>query len=305
MLITAPSLLPSFAWSLALLGGLATNSHAGAGPENSSPPSKEAIGARAQARRATSQPAEKNSTERWVSLFNGRNLDGWYTFLQQHGKNHDPDHVITIEDGAIHLYKDATDASKVVMGYIGTEKEYGDYHLRVQYRWGTKKFEPRYTLKRDAGLYYHIIGPDAVWPRALQFQIQQTDVGDLIALYGFAVDTWIDPRTRTAQEPTYQEKEHGGEPRVLGGGKGIAYQKRLPGDFELDGWNTIEVIARGDTTTHVLNGHIVNQGKNVRLVSTDNSGSTRPITRGRIALEIEAAELFFRKIELRELGGGK
>ena len=135
----------------------------------------------------------------WVPLFNGRNLDGWYTFLQKHGKNSDPDRVITIEDGTIHLYKDAADESHVVMGYIGTEKEYGNYHFRLQYRWGTKKFEPRYKLKRDAGLYYHILGPDAVWPRALQFQIEQTNVGDLIALHGIAVDTWIDPKTRTRE----------------------------------------------------------------------------------------------------------
>ena len=101
----------------------------------------------------------------FTPLFNGRDLAGWYTFLQKHGKNSDPDHVITIEDGAIHLYKHAADGEHVVMGYIATEKEYGDYHLRLQYRWGAKKFQPRYAMKRDAGIYYHILGPDAVWPR--------------------------------------------------------------------------------------------------------------------------------------------
>ena len=144
------------------------------------------------------------SSGHWIPLFNGRNLDGWYTFLQKHGKNSDPDHVITIEDGAIHLYKDAADASRVVMGYIGTEKEYGNYHLRLQYRWGTKKFEPRFKLKRDAGLYYHILGPDAVWPRALQFQIEQTNVGDLITLSwlrGRYLDRPQDRRRRDAHVP--------------------------------------------------------------------------------------------------------
>jgi hypothetical protein len=240
------------------------------------------------------------SDERWLPLFNGRNLDGWYTFLQKHGKNSDPDHVITIEDGAIHLYKDAEEGSQVVMGYIGTEKEYANYHLRLQYRWGTKKFAPRHKLKRDAGLYYHIIGPDAVWPRSLQYQIQQSDAGDLIALHGFAVDTWIDPKTRDALEPTYQDPERGGEERVIGG-KGISYQKRQPGDFEIDGWNTVEIIARGDSTIHVLNGHIINKGRNVRCFSAEKPGEAQPITRGRIALEIEAAELYFRNVELRNL----
>jgi hypothetical protein len=154
---------------------------------------------------AKPSPAASQPNQRWVPLFNGRNLDGWYTFLQKHGKNSDPDRVIAIEDGAIHLYKHASEGSQVVMGYIATDKEYSNYRLRMQYRWGTKKFQPRYKLKRDAGVYYHIIGPDAVWPRSLQFQIQQTDVGDLIALYGITVDTWIDPKTRGDEMTTYKD----------------------------------------------------------------------------------------------------
>jgi Domain of Unknown Function (DUF1080) len=248
---------------------------------------------------AGAQEPDKKA-ERWTSLFNGRDLTGWYTFMQQHGKNSDPDHVIVIEDEAIHLYKGAPDKSKVVMGYISTEKEYGNYHLRFQYRWGTKKFEPRYALKRDAGLYYHLNGPDAVWPRGLQFQIEQTNVGDLITLYGFALDTWIDPKTRGNDQATFQDPDQGGQARVLGG-KGTAYQKHLAGEFEVEGWNTVEVIAKGDTTVHRLNGHVVNRGQNIRFTDPEKPGSAGPVTKGRIALEIEAAEIFFRKVEIREL----
>jgi hypothetical protein len=245
---------------------------------------------------AASAPAPKTSG--WIRLFNGHNLDGWYTFLQKYGKNRDPDRVITIEDGAIHLYKHATDGNEVVMGYIATEKEHDDYHLRFQYRWGNKKFQPRYKLKRDAGLYYHMIGPDAVWPTALQFQIEQTNVGDLLALYGFTVDSWIDPKNRDDQQAIFQEPEQGGEARTLGG-RGIGYQKRLPGPFERDGWNTVEIVARGETTMHVLNGQVVNRGRNIRYTDPNVPRSIRPMTRGRIALEIEAAEIYFRDVEIR------
>jgi hypothetical protein len=248
----------------------------------------------------TAKPAHQTAVGApvWVRLFNGHNLDGWYTFLQKHGKDRDPDRVITIEDGAIHLYKHATDGSEVVMGYIATEKEYGDFHLRFQYRWGEKKFQPRYKLKRDAGLYYHILGPDAVWPTALQFQIEQTDVGDLLALYGFTVDTWIDPKTRNDQQSVFQEPGQGGELRVLGG-RGIGYQKRLPGPLERDGWNSAEIIVGADTTTHILNGQVVNRGRNIRYADPKMPGSVRSVTQGRIALEIEAAEIYFRDVEIR------
>ncbi len=250
---------------------------------------------------ALASPADPTAAkENWTPLFNGRDLTGWYTFLQKHGKNSDPDRVITIEDGAIHLYKHAADASTVVMGYIGTEGEYGDYHLRFQYRWGEKKFEPRYRLKPDAGLYYHILGPDAVWPRALQFQVEQTNVGDLIALYGFQADSTIDSRTKAEPMPTFLPLDKGGQPTVLGG-KGIAYQKHLAGEHEVQGWNTAEIIAKGTTTTHVLNGKVINAATNVRLVEPGKKGEAVSITRGRIALEIEAAEIFFRNVEIQSL----
>jgi hypothetical protein len=246
------------------------------------------------------RPAAVAQAERWTPLFNGRDLTGWYTFLEKYGKDQDPDHVITIEDGAIHLYKNAEDRSKVVMGYISTEKEYGNYHLRLQYRWGGKKFEPRYKLKRDAGLYYHVTGPDQIWPRGLQYQVEQTNVGDLIALHGVQLDTTIDPKTRSEKMPTFLAGPQGGAAYVLGG-KGIAYLKHLAGEFERDGWNIAEIIARGHTTTHILNGQVVSKGTGVRLVDPDKPGPPAAVNRGRIALEIEAAELYFRNVELRLL----
>lgn len=245
--------------------------------------------------------APPDSSEGWTPLFNGKDLTGWYTFLQEHGKDSDPDKIVTIEDGAIHLYKGFADKSKVVMGYIGTEEEYGDYHLRLQYRWGDAKFEPRYALKKDAGLYYHITGPDVVWPRSLQYQIEETNVGDLIALFGMQLDTTIDPKTRDALSPdypTFLPADRGGEPRVLGL-KGIDYQHRLAEVAERDGWNDVEVIAKGDEITHLLNGRVVNRGVAVRFDDPEKPGHPVPLTRGRIALEIEAAELWFRNVEIR------
>ena len=252
-----------------------------------------------------SAPEPAPADEGWTALFNGEDLTGWYTFLQKHGRDSDPDGIITIEDGAIHLYKNFEDKSQVVMGYIGTEKEYGDYHLRLQYRWGAKKFEPRYNLKRDAGIYYHITGPDAVWPRSLQYQIEESNVGDFIALFGMKLDTWIDPKTRDAAPPTYPtflDPEKGGVPRVLGA-KGIEYQGHAADSIERDGWNDVELIVRGTEVVHKLNGRVVNHGVNVRFADPENpEGPERPITRGRIALEIEAAERWFRNVEIRMLG---
>ena len=46
---------------------------------------------------------------------------------------------------------------------------------------------------------------------------------------------------------------------------------------------------------------MVNRARNVRLVEPVKPGVARPITWGRIALEIEAAEIYFRNVEIRAL----
>ena len=173
----------------------------------------------------------------WQPLFNGRDLNGWYTFLQEHGRDADPDHIVSIDNGVIHLYRDTTNGSRVVQGYIATEKEYGNYHLRLQYRWGEKKFEPRAAMPRDAGIYYHMVGKDAVWPMGLQCQIQEGNTGDLLALYGLQMDSWVNPATKDDKSRTFQDKKLDGLPVVFGG-SGTAYQTRSVMN-ELAGWNTL------------------------------------------------------------------
>ena len=53
------------------------------------------------------------------------------------------------------------------------------------------------------------------------------------------------------------------------GGSGIAYQTRGIMN-ELAGWNTLEVIAKGTSVTHVLNGKTVNRCENVRKVDAND-----------------------------------
>ena len=235
----------------------------------------------------------------WQPLFNGLNLAGWYTFFHQHGRNAAPDHIISIDNDVIHLYRDAPKGSPVMKGYIATENEYGNYHLRLQYRWGKKQFEPRETRPRDAGLYYHMIGDDGPSPNALQCQIQEGNTGDLLAPIGMQMNSWINPSTKGRASQSFQDVKQGGLPFVFGG-SGPARQFRSVMN-ELAGWNTVEVIARGNNITHTLNGKTVNRGENVRKVDATDPTRSVPVTKGRIALEIQAAEIEYRNIEIRQL----
>ncbi len=244
---------------------------------------------------------QATTTKDWQPLFNGHNFDGWYTFLQKHGKNSDPDHIISIENETIHLYRDAPDKSLVVMGYIATEKEYENYHLRLQYRWGKKKFRPLLEQELDAGLYYHITGPDAIWPCSLQFQIQKRDVGNLLALNGVCVDTWSDPAAKKDRWGQFLDPNEGGIPITIGGNPKDVDHHRKRGFYEIDGWNTVEIVVRGDASTHWLNGHVVNRCESIRQADIKDPSRMEKLSQGRIAIEVEAGEIFYRQIEVRSL----
>ena len=47
-----------------------------------------------------------------INLFNGRNLDGWYTFLQNRGRDVDPKGVFTVIDGMIRIPSPTREAAQ-------------------------------------------------------------------------------------------------------------------------------------------------------------------------------------------------
>jgi hypothetical protein len=237
----------------------------------------------------------------WRRLFNGKDLEGWYLFLQKYGRDNDPEKVVTVENGELHIYKDARNGDEVVMGYIGTKESLSDYHLRLHYRWGRKQFKPRFLYKPDAGIYYHHVSEDLVWPQALQFQVELNDVGDLLTVGAIKIDTTIDPKTQTEEWQEYLPADRGGRPYSTVG-RGVTYTRRSE-NFERDGWNTLELICKGDEAVQVVNGHVVNRCSKIRQRDTTDAAkeSWVPLTGGRILLEFEATEIFYRDIEIRNL----
>ncbi|MEQ1587327.1 MAG: DUF1080 domain-containing protein [Cyclobacteriaceae bacterium] len=112
-----------------------------------------------------------------ISLFNGRNLDDWYTFLQNRGRDNDPKKVFTIYDGMIRI-------SGEEWGCITTDKEFENYRLIAEFKWGGKTFAPRLDNARDCGVLLHSIGEDGgsegIWMHSIECQIIEGGTGDFI-----------------------------------------------------------------------------------------------------------------------------
>ena len=244
---------------------------------------------------APADPVLEPTGSNWISLFNGKNLDGWYTYLPSKGRNNDPQGVFKVENGMLHILDVPDRGQRQEFGYVATDRNYGDYHLRFQYRWGSKKFVPRANAKRDSGAVYHIQGSDRVWPKGVELQVQEGDTGDFWLLGGTTLSTTV---ASTRENP--KRYRGGGVPYTTRPGSYVRLSKDRTRDSR-GGWNTVELIVRGDEAVHIVNGQVVNRGERLR------SGG-RALTAGRIAFQAEGAEVYYRNIELQPLvsesGGG-
>ena len=196
-------------------------------------------------------------------LFNGRNLDGWHTFLQNIGINKDPDNNFRIENNMLHVIgKD--------LGYAITDEGYSNFHFKVDFKWGEKRWPPREDAKRDAGVCYNIPvnEPDSIWPVSVECQIQEGDVGDFWML-GFSTIM------------------QGGNQNIPSAHTRMIKQRDA--EKPTGEWNTVEIISYNGRCVHIVNGVVVNTGDNA---------STHT---GRILLQSEFAEIYYRNVKIRKL----
>jgi hypothetical protein len=258
----------------------------------------------------------------WTSLWNERDLDGWTTWMRQPspgsdvpglardssgnytepiGSGRDPLHVFTVVkevDG-----RPAIRISGEVFGEVRTKASFKDYHLRLQFKWGEKKWPPRDKpdTPRDSGLLYHVHAePGAegrTWARSIELQIQEHDVGDLYAV-GSAIA--VRAKARRGTQPTLYDYDPAGEWTFFSQSQGSLGRciKQPDNEKPTGEWNTVELVAFGDESIHIVNGKVV-----MRLQSPTRINGDKPalVTSGPIILQSEGAEVFYRDIEWRPI----
>jgi hypothetical protein len=74
------------------------------------------------------------------------------------------------------------------------------------------------------------------------------------------------------------------------------------GDFEERGnWNTVEVILDGDKITHLVNGRVVMRAWDLKQPDPQDPTKMIPLDRGRVMLQAEGAEVWFRNVRMKPL----
>lgn len=246
-----------------------------------------------------------------ISLFNGRDLSSFYTWLVNFHRE-DPHRVFSVVDQV-----DGAPAIRISGQFFGglyTKQRYANYKLVAEFRWGLATWGSRTNATKDSGVLVHCTGRDGnyfsktfngPWMRSYEFQIIEGGVGDLLVLGGYEPDGSVQKYFATTTvvkdrdgEPCWDAK---GESKVFEGGR-VNWWGRDPDwadklgfrgkqDVESPGgqWTRIEAVCAGDTLDYFVNGTRVNQASKLSHQS------------GQLIFQSEGAEIFFRRIELHPL----
>lgn len=237
-------------------------------------------------------------------LFNGRDLSGFYTWLVD-TRQEDPRRVFTVMDRAIRISGDG-------LGYLATREEYENYRLRLEFKWGRTNtaWGGRTGKARDSGVFLHATGSDGnsfdgqgAFMAAIECNVFQGATGDFLLIRGHDHEP-IHPRLRyrashQADAEGWRGYDPRGEPRSLerwGRVNWLAKDPRWRGEFDFRGradvefpagqWNELECRCEGDRIEIWLNGVKVNEAREVWP------------RRGKILLQCEGSEVFYRNIRL-------
>jgi hypothetical protein len=234
-------------------------------------------------------------------LFNGKDPGGFYTWLVG-TKFEDPRRVFSITNGVLRISGDG-------LGYLATKKDYTNYILTAEFKWGATNWHwgDRIGRARDSGIFVHSVGPDGnsvdgkgAFRAAIECQIFQGATGDILLIRGTNVAPSITAEIADQRDGDGWPFWHRGGARtnlVRWGrlnwlGKSRAWEDKLDfrGAHDVEKpygeWNRIEVRSKDGHLQIRLNGVLVNEAIDVHPRS------------GKILLQCEGSEIFFRKIEV-------
>ena len=185
-----------------------------------------------------------------AALFNGKDLSGWVKVINDEPGS-SPDTTWSVKDGVI-------SCAGSPFGYLMTQQSYADFKLHVEYRWADTT-----TESPNSGIFLFKTGPDNFFlPKAVETQLKMGSAGDFVLL----------------SKATLNGMQN----------DGIASVKKMHDSSEKPRgeWNSVDIVALGNTIESTVNGVLQNKGKDVY---TDA---------GHICLQSEGGAIEFRNITI-------
>jgi hypothetical protein len=259
----------------------------------------------------------EDTEDQWTSIWNGKDFSGWHTYLgppyqidsdslgntiPPFGIDSDPLGIITVAETDM---GNAIRISGLAWGMIYTENEYNNYHLKLKVKWGQEMHPPRENGPRDSGLLYHGFGAPGSfgnWMGSQELQVQEGDMGD----YWPVGDVEIDVPSVPKDEKYFIYQEDGllrtyYLAEILQSATADSLAKRrvfkaFDAEKSHGEWNDVELITLGDSSIHIVNGQVV-----MRLFNSRNMISKVPLRSGKIILQSEGAEVFYKDLFIKQI----
>jgi hypothetical protein len=217
-----------------------------------------------------------------VSLFDGKSLTGW-SINRGEGEGLPAEQIFTVDDVGIHVYAAAEQGSAQPIASLTSEREYSRFVLELQYKWGTNRFGERAETERDAGVLYHVhTDVTRVWPPSLEMQLGTSALdgrwvtGDVFILGGI---TQAVVNGQVANEGRFRTTVLAEKPQ---------------GE-----WNQLRLEVDADKQAiYELNGIVLNQLQTFKKKVGEEYVT---LDRGKVALQAEYAELWYRNVRIAEL----
>lgn len=161
-----------------------------------------------------------------VTLFNGKNLDGWtFDVIDPEVK---PEQIWSVADGIL-VCKGRPP------GVIRTEREFENYEITVEWRW------PAGGKPGNGGLLVHCSTPRErfIWPKSLEVQLAHENAGDF----------WMIGEKVTVPGATPQDR------------RWVKRQNSV--EKPVGEWNTMRVRCEGNRIRVWVNGVLMNEGTDI------------------------------------------
>ena len=240
--------------------------------------------------------ANTKPENKWISLFNGRDLDDWIVKIHHHEPGVNFGNTFRPEDGIIKVRYDQYGDFNDQFGHLYYKHPFSHFHLVIEYRFtgDLQKGAPEYTLL-NSGVMFHSQDPRTMpteqnWPISVEMQfLAGLDDGN-----PRPTGNMCSPGTDIVYEGNKYD------------GHCLSSSSKT---FDRDAWVRAELIVLGDSLiTHVINGDTVLQyskpsmgGGVVQGYDSAIWKEGKPLTSGFIALQSEGQPIDFRNIELMDL----
>jgi hypothetical protein len=230
----------------------------------------------------------------WISLFNGKNLDGWKVKIAGYGLNDNYQNTFRVENGVLKVSYDQYENFNGEFGHLFYKDIFSHYRLRIEYRFVGAQVPggPDWAF-RNSGVMLHCQSPESMakeqsFPVSIEAQFlggngkDERSTGNLcspgthVVMNGQLITQHcINSRSKT---------------------------------FHGDQWVTMEVEVHGDSTIkHIVNGEVVLEYEQPQLDESDPDAQKliingeKMLREGYIALQAESHPIEFRKVEILAL----